>query len=214
MSIPLNVPKAIAFSASKEAAPRQPNRKKSILFDDEFDSPQSGSIKMSVSSIPCVSRTMNRRESNESTITSSFGDFDCYSQLSIDPPTGSDTVLAETDARHNSFAPDNCSFRMPSRYDASCSTFAQGYSVGKINLEPKYNDHDKKGLSVYRSELPLQEEPNGVSVSTFCTDYSSSDIVFGPTQDRRGLLPALGAVGGSSRLCRDQQSFLEEDPLK
>ena len=206
MSSPINVPKAIILSASKEIAPRKPGRKKSIDFDVEGVI-ENGSKKYSDSSLSSASvartRKLFRRDSVESAITISVGDFDRFSQLSMD--FGSETGNSETDTRHGSFAPD-CSFQLPT-LDESCSTFPPGYSTAKIELAPELADHDRKVLSDYRSALPLCEEPNGVSLSTFSPDYSSADLVFG--ENRRSL---MSGVGGSAKFSRDQQSsFLGDD---
>jgi hypothetical protein len=202
MASPLNVPTSIILAASKESAPRKPGRKKSNDFDSEYF--DHGNKKLSDSSLSSSSRRVYRRESIESAITISVGDFDKYSQLSIDLGSDTCTSNSETDARHGSFAPD-CSFRLPT-LDESCSTFPQGYSMAKIDVTAGFAEHDKQGLSTYRSEFPLNEEPMGASASTFSPDYSSSDLVFG--ESRRALLSGLG---GSAKFSRDQQSFLNDD---
>jgi hypothetical protein len=201
MSSPLKVPTSIILS-SKEKAPRKPGRKKSIDFDSEFF--DNGNKKLSDSSLSSASRKVYRRESIESAITISVGDFDKFSQFSIDLGSDTCTSNSETDARHGSFAPD-CSFRMPT-LDESCSTFPQSYAMAKFDATAGFAEHDKHGLSTYRSEFPLNEEPMGASVSTFSPDYSSTDLVFNGS--RRGLMAGLG---GPAKFGRDQQSFLEED---
>jgi hypothetical protein len=207
-----DVPTNITFAPLNEGAPHKPGRQKSIEFGISSDQQYRSSINLLPSSPQLSSpRTFNRRMSNDSAITCSVGDFDrTYSVLSLEdistelrPP-----LPMETDARHSSFATENEFFHLRVSEDSSSSFAPPFYAIVKTESKRDNQNlhHDRKGLSAYRSELPLNEEANG-SVSTFCPDYSTSDLMFA-SQGHPGVRTAVAANSGR-KFSRDEQSFWE-----